>query len=388
MAELIVHNPPRAALKASGYIGSPEGDIELTENDTTYNVADFATATTRIPKPPEPTGTKEIIENGVHDVKKYAFADVKIPEPSGTIALDENNRSYDVTDYATADVAIPEEEKTVTPSTVKKEILPDNGLLSKVTVLPAPLEERTVTPTIVQQTITPEAPAIGLSKVTVGAALPPPILVSKQITENGTYTAEEDNADGYSEVEVDVVASSKYIIDMSTNLHNKATDIPNTYLERGEETHYPNWSATDYIQIPEHFVFNFLGVYSSGIYSYSFLYKEDKTYIGEKINSDFIAGNKPSNAFYVRFSGTTSDINTMTMFPLEVEAECIVPASINTPLNFSAYNISVKSLIDILYALSNRTGQTAYALTLGTTNLNKLTAEQKAIATKKNWTLA
>ena len=62
MAELIVHNPPRAALKASGYIGSPEGDIELTENDKTYNVADFATATTRIPKPPEPTGTKEIIE--------------------------------------------------------------------------------------------------------------------------------------------------------------------------------------------------------------------------------------------------------------------------------------------------------------------------------------
>ncbi len=204
MAELIVHNPPRAALKASGYIGSPEGDIELTENDKTYNVADFATATTRIPKPPEPTGTKEIIENGVHDVKEYAFADVKIPEPSGTIVLDENNRSYDVTDYAAADVAIPEEEKTVTPSAVKQEITPDNGLLSKVTVLPASLEERTVTPTIVQQTITPEAPAIGLSKVTVGAALPPPILVSKQITENGTYTAADDNADGYSEVTVAV----------------------------------------------------------------------------------------------------------------------------------------------------------------------------------------
>ena len=209
MAELIVHNPPRAALKASGYIGSPEGDIELTENDKTYNVADFATATTRIPKPPEPTGTKEIIENGVHDVKEYAFADVKIPEPSGTIVLDENNRSYDVTDYAAADVAIPEEEKTVTPSAVKQEITPDNGLLSKVTVLPASLEERTVTPTIVQQTITPEAPAIGLSKVTVGAALPPPILVSKQITENGTYTAENDNADGYSEVTIDIPDQSK-----------------------------------------------------------------------------------------------------------------------------------------------------------------------------------
>ena len=155
MAELIVHNPPRAALKASGYIGSPEGDIELTENDKTYNVSSFASAT----------------------------------------------------------VKIPEEEKTVTPSAVKQEITPDNGLLSKVTVLPAPLEERTVTPTIVQQTITPEAPAIGLSKVTVGAALPPPILVSKQIIENRTYTAADDNADGYSEVTVDVPDESKAVLD-------------------------------------------------------------------------------------------------------------------------------------------------------------------------------
>nr|WP_316621071.1 leucine-rich repeat domain-containing protein [uncultured Ruminococcus sp.] len=155
MAELIVHNPPRAALKASGYIGSPEGDIELTENDKTYNVSSFASAT----------------------------------------------------------VKIPEEEKTVTPSAVKQEITPDNGLLSKVTVLPAPLEERTVTPTIVQQTITPEAPAIGLSKVTVGAALPPPILVSKQITENGTYTAADDNADGYSEVTVAVPREITKLVD-------------------------------------------------------------------------------------------------------------------------------------------------------------------------------
>ena len=38
MAELIVHNPPRATLKASGYIGSPEGDIALTENDNAWIV--------------------------------------------------------------------------------------------------------------------------------------------------------------------------------------------------------------------------------------------------------------------------------------------------------------------------------------------------------------
>lgn len=31
-----------------------------------------------------------------------------------------------------------------------------------------------------------------------------PTLITKQITENGTYTAADDNADGYSEVEVNV----------------------------------------------------------------------------------------------------------------------------------------------------------------------------------------
>jgi hypothetical protein len=41
-----------------------------------------------------------------------------------------------------------------------------------------------------------------------------------------------------------------------------------------------------------------------------------------------------------------------------------------------------------LNALYDRTGLSAYKLTMGSTNLNKLTNEQKAIATNKNWTLA
>ena len=49
---------------------------------------------------------------------------------------------------------------------------------------------------------------------------------------------------------------------------------------------------------------------------------------------------------------------------------------------------SVDTLAAMLTALADRTGQTAYTLTLGTTNLAKLSDEQKAIATDKNWTLA
>lgn len=49
---------------------------------------------------------------------------------------------------------------------------------------------------------------------------------------------------------------------------------------------------------------------------------------------------------------------------------------------------SVETLIGILNSLKDRTGETAYTLTLGATNLAKLTDEQKKIATNKNWGLA
>lgn len=48
----------------------------------------------------------------------------------------------------------------------------------------------------------------------------------------------------------------------------------------------------------------------------------------------------------------------------------------------------IDHLVDMLEALADRTGQTAKTLTLGSSNLNRLTAEQKAIATNKNWNLA
>lgn len=48
---------------------------------------------------------------------------------------------------------------------------------------------------------------------------------------------------------------------------------------------------------------------------------------------------------------------------------------------------SVETLVSVLNSLKDRTGETAYNLTLGATNLAKLTDEQKAIATNKNWVL-
>ena len=58
-------------------------------------------------------------------------------------------------------------------------------------------------------------------------------------------------------------------------------------------------------------------------------------------------------------------------------------------LNLSASTkFSVDTMIAMFNALADLTGQQAKTLTLGSTNLAKLTNEQIAIATEKNWTLA
>ena len=54
----------------------------------------------------------------------------------------------------------------------------------------------------------------------------------------------------------------------------------------------------------------------------------------------------------------------------------------------SSTRYSVETMVSWFNALADRTGQVSFTLKIGSTNLNKLTAEQKAIATNKNWTLA
>lgn len=51
-------------------------------------------------------------------------------------------------------------------------------------------------------------------------------------------------------------------------------------------------------------------------------------------------------------------------------------------------HFTAETIVACLEALADRTGQTAYTITFGTTNLKKLTPKQKAIATNKNWNLA
>lgn len=208
-------------------------------------------------------------------------------------------------------------------------------------------------------------------------------LITKTITENGTYNASDDDADGYSEVTVNVVPSSEYIITLE-NLHDSSTDIPNTYINgsTGELVNYNGWDSTDFIEIKGQIAVNFL----SKEWQYCAVYDENKNFI--RSLTDGLNSSLTSNVKYIRFSGTRVYMRKLYIYPSVNTTNCIIPTVINETLALGDFNINPETLIQILNNLADRTGQTRYVLTLGAANLEKLTAEQKAIATQKNWTLA
>lgn len=60
----------------------------------------------------------------------------------------------------------------------------------------------------------------------------------------------------------------------------------------------------------------------------------------------------------------------------------------NNLVLFYSNSLTVDSIMNVIDVLKDYTGGTAHTLQLGATNLAKLTDEQKAIATNKNWVLA
>ena len=68
--------------------------------------------------------------------------------------------------------------------------------------------------------------------------------------------------------------------------------------------------------------------------------------------------------------------------------EVILGSDFNASLNISAGSYTSDVMVAMFNNLKDLTGATAKTLTLGSTNLAKLTDEQKAIATNKNWNLA
>ena len=106
---------------------------------------------------------------------------------------------------------------------------------------------------------------------------------------------------------------------------------------------------------------------------------------------------KIGNGAFQQCSGVTSLSipNTITNV-LVTSFQCHSLVNVTIENGFNANNLklsdstlySASTIVSWLNALADRTGLTAYTLTIGATNLDKLTATEIAIATNKNWNLA
>lgn len=76
--------------------------------------------------------------------------------------------------------------------------------------------------------------------------------------------------------------------------------------------------------------------------------------------------------------------NTYCLASVEIEAGWICP----NDMNISYGNLSVSSLSDLINNLGDNSANPTVTITIGATNLAKLTTDQIAIATSKNYTLA
>ena len=85
-------------------------------------------------------------------------------------------------------------------------------------------------------------------------------------------------------------------------------------------------------------------------------------------------------------SASSMFYNCVELQNLKITGEINV---VNNSLDLaSCTKLTAESLVNVLNALKSNTSYSKYTITLGATNLAKLTASQKAIATNKNYTLA
>lgn len=120
--------------KSSGGGGTggitPTGTKEISivaNGERTEDVTQYANAhiVVDVPVPDEPSGTMQITQNGIHDVKNFASANVQVPvpaEPAGSKVIEitaNGNTKHDVKQFAEADVRVNVPSEGITPSGVK-----------------------------------------------------------------------------------------------------------------------------------------------------------------------------------------------------------------------------------------------------------------------------
>ena len=149
--------------------------------------------------------------------------------------------------------------------------------------------------------------ADGYSQVTVNVSGSQPVLITKTITQNGTYNASSDSADGYSQVTVNVSGGIQFLYVDPNDL------IANTYIKAdGSQENYNGWASTDFISVTSGQTIYYKSVANL---TYGCWYDSNKAYIsGVTFSSGYQSQLVPSGAAYFRTSGNNSNMNYLTVW--------------------------------------------------------------------------
>ena len=147
--------------------------------------------------------------------------------------------------------------------------------------------------------------------------------MSYNITVDGGTSVRLQTAGKYCDRDIVVTATGGgSVTEPSTisgiNLHNKETDIPNTYLSGATVLEYNGWTTTDFIPVEEG---KFYFVYSISAIDQKYCSKFDANKENAKVLSGTINctdKNKPlfikGHDGYFRFSGLSSQINALEFY--------------------------------------------------------------------------
>lgn len=84
--------------------------------------------------------------------------------------------------------------------------------------------------------------------------------------------------------------------------------VPDAYIENGNEVAYSGWSISKYY--PATYMDKFI-VNSDFTFSYCAVYDESFNYVEKPLFNDGFFFIRTANATYIRFSGTTTEINSL-----------------------------------------------------------------------------
>lgn len=212
----------------------------------------------------------------------------------------------------------------------------------------------------------------------------------------------QSNLSSFQTTNLDKLVKGNYMFYYCSNLKDFNTELPN--LEEGGSMFYycSNLSSWN-IELPK--LTDSSNMFtSSGIINWN-IDLPNLTFSANMFsncsNLETFTSNMPllksSNYMFqynYKLTSFTSDLSSLTsadgMFTSCSKLTNItLTGTLNCDLRLSySNNITVDSLMSVINALVDLTGQDSKTLTLGSTNLEKLSEEQKAVATNKNWVLS